>query len=72
MTDPAASTRQLEMEVKNILMQTLAELRMISAGMQLDQTAIARLKAESRIITAHTNKVLARLRIQLATLADVR
>lgn len=27
MTDPAASTRQLEMEVENILMQTLAELR---------------------------------------------
>jgi len=27
MTDPAASTRWLEMEVKNILMQTLAELR---------------------------------------------
>lgn len=71
MTDmtSSVSTPQVEADVENILAQTLAELQQISANIQQEQVEIDRLKAESQIITAHTDTVLSRLRIQLDTLA---
>ncbi len=70
MTDitSSVSTSQAEAEAENVLAQTLAELQQISDRIQQEQVAIERLKAESNIITAHTDTALSRLRIQLDAL----
>jgi hypothetical protein len=67
MTDTTASlsTQQVEAEAESILAQTLDELQQIRANMQREQVEIDRLKAESQIITAHTDLLLSRLRTQL-------
>jgi hypothetical protein len=62
-------TPYVEAEAENILAQTLMELQQISAHIQQEQIEIDRLKAESHIITAHTDLVLSRLRVQLNALA---
>ncbi len=71
MTDmtSSASTSQVEAEAENILAQTLVELQQISFSIRQEQVEIDRLKAESQIITAHTDMVLSRLRVQLKTLS---
>jgi len=71
MTDmtSSASTPQVEAEAENILAQTLVELQQISSNIRQEQVEIDRLKAESQIITAHTDMVLSRLRVQLRTLS---
>ncbi len=57
-----------EVEVKNALTQTIAELHLISADIQQRQVTIDRLKAESQLITAHTDALLSRLCVRLDTL----
>lgn len=59
-------------EEENILAQTLAELQQISAKIQQEQVEIDRLKAESRIITAHTDRLLSGLRGQLDALGATK
>ncbi len=68
----SVSTPQIEAKAENVLAETLAELRQIRATIQREQKEIDRLKAESQIITAHTDAVLSRLRIQLDTLFAAR
>ena len=72
MTDMTSSmsTPQVEAEAENILAQIIVELQQISANIQQEQVEIDRLKAESQIITAHTDTVLSRLRVQLSALAE--
>ncbi len=66
------STPQVESEAENLLAQTLAELQHISANIRQEQAEIDRLKAESQIITAHTDAILSRLRVQLDALGAVK
>jgi hypothetical protein len=46
----------------------LAEMKRLNALMQNDQTEIDRLKAETRLIAAHTDTVLTRLEAQVNSL----
>ena len=62
------TTAQSEEEMKGILAQIVAELHQIHSLMRLDQEKIERYKAESKVITEHTDGMLSRLRLQLDTL----
>lgn len=72
MTDITSSQPMPQAEEENILAQTLAELQQISAKIQQEQVEIDRLKAESRIITAHTDRLLSGLRGQLDALGATK
>jgi hypothetical protein len=55
-------------EVETILTQMLDEIRVLNEKMRIDQIEIDRLKAESKIITEHTDAVLAQIRVQMDAL----
>ncbi len=58
----------LDAETEIILDQALAEIERLNGLMQQDQNVIERLKAESKIITDHTDAALSNLRIHLDAL----
>ncbi len=63
------STSPVESEIVNLVARTIAELQQISIYIQREQVEIDRLKAESQIITCHTDMVVSRLRVQLDSLS---
>jgi hypothetical protein len=66
------TTPQTDTEAEATLEQILKEMQQISTLIQQEQREIDRLKAESRVITAHTDAVLSRLRVQLDALEAAR
>lgn len=74
MSDFASFPEEYKMpaEVETILSQMLEEIRILNEKRQLDQIEIDRLKAESRAITAHTDAVLAQIRLQMEELQRTR
>lgn len=61
-------TPQIEGEVEATLEQALSELQHLNALMQQHQKEIDRLKAESKIITDHTDALLTTIDAQLVAL----
>ena len=70
MSDPTAVTivPQTDSDTATYLVSVAAEIDQLRGMMQRDQITIDRLKAESKIITDHTDSVLVRLRVQLEAL----
>lgn len=68
MSDLTSSTKEFQMpaEIETMLDEMLQEMYVLNEKMRLDQIEIDRLKAESRVITDHTDAVLA----QINTLMD--
>lgn len=58
----------LDTETEDVIEQMLAEIQQLNLQIQQDQVVIDRLKAESKIITDHTDAILSSLRAQIEAL----
>ena len=59
---------QIDPETEAVLDSLLAEIRLLNGSIRQDQIVIDRLKAESKVITDHTDALLSSLRVQLDAL----
>ncbi|HZT41182.1 MAG TPA: hypothetical protein VFA07_03290 [Chthonomonadaceae bacterium] len=64
----ADATPLTDPEMEAAIEQIFAEISQLNGLIRQEQAAIDRLKAESKVITDHTDAVLSRLRVQLDTL----
>jgi len=72
MTDIAIhSTSQTDIDQDAVISQLFTEIQHLNEQMQQDQTDIDRLKAETRVISAHSERLLLQIEAQLDLLGKV-
>ena len=68
MSDILTQSPVAEADQETLVNQMFGEIQRLNALMQEDQSAIERLKAETRMISAHSDQLLLQIEAQLNTL----